>query len=174
MMRRANDPDLATVEALCDRHVPHYEYTILKRKLQKLQGGRLWKRLHHTYFPELRAARVILFFEKAKLEEPTPEEPKEPVVVPEANEVQEPITVIEPVSKPIVLTVPRREVLSVKSNLLFDVAYVPGYDRWCPIPNIAVEYYPLYGHFTFGASLDCPWWQHYADHKFFQIRNYQL
>ena len=179
MMRRANDPDLATVETLCDRHVPHYEYTILKRKLQKLQGGRLWKRLLHTYFPELRAARVILFFEKAKLEEPTPEEPKEPVVVPEANEaneaneVQEPVTP-EPVSKPIVLTVPRREVLSVKSNLLFDAAYVPGYDRWCPIPNIAVEYYPLYGHFTFGASLDCPWWQHYADHKFFQIRNYQL
>ena len=40
----------------------------------------------------------------------------------------------------------------MKSNVLFDFAYVPaGYNRFCPIPNIAVEYYPLHGHFTFGA-----------------------
>ena len=55
-------------------------------------------------------------------------------------------------------TLPRREFLSVKSNLLLDVAYVPGYDRWCPIPTVAIEYYPKNGHFTFGASFDCPWW----------------
>ena len=69
---------------------------------------------------------------------------------------------------------PRREILSIKTNLLFDVAYVPGYDRWCPIPNVALEFYPLHGHFTVGASFDCPWWQHYWDHKYFQIRNYQV
>ncbi len=69
---------------------------------------------------------------------------------------------------------PRREFLSVKTNLLLDVAYVPGYDRWCPIPNIAVEYYPLHGHFTYGASLDFPWWRHYDKYKFFELRNYQL
>ena len=69
---------------------------------------------------------------------------------------------------------PRREWMSVKTNLLLDLAYVPGYNRWCPIPNIAVEFYPKRGHFTFGASLDFPWWQHYNAHKFFQIRNYQL
>ena len=71
-------------------------------------------------------------------------------------------------------TLPRREFLSVKTNLLFDVAYMPGYNRWCPIPNIAVEYYPKSGHFTFGASFDFPWWQDYDAHKYFQIRNYQL
>lgn len=70
--------------------------------------------------------------------------------------------------------VPRREFLSVKSNLLFYAVYMPGYDRWCPIPNVAVEYYPKKGHFTFGASFDFPWWQNYDDHKYFQIRNYQL
>ena len=69
---------------------------------------------------------------------------------------------------------PRREVLSVKSNVLFDFAYMPGYDRFCPIPNVALEYYPLHGHFTYGASFDCPWWQHYDEHKYFQVRNYQL
>lgn len=69
---------------------------------------------------------------------------------------------------------PRRELLSVKTNLLMDAAYVPGYDRWCPMPNIAVEFYPLYGHFTFGASFDMPWWRDYDAHKYFQVRNYQI
>ena len=69
---------------------------------------------------------------------------------------------------------PRREFLSVKTNLLFYGVYMPGYDSWCPIPNVAVEYYPKKGHFTFGASFDCPWWQDYDAHKYFQIRNYQL
>ena len=71
--------------------------------------------------------------------------------------------------------VPRREFLSLKTNLLFYGAYMPGgYDRWCPIPNVAVEYFPKKGHFTFAASLDFPWWQDYDAHKYFQIRNYQL
>lgn len=69
---------------------------------------------------------------------------------------------------------PRREFLSIKTNLLFDVAYVPGYGRWCPIPNVAVEYYPRHGHFTYGASIDFPWWRDYDAHKFFEVRNYQL
>lgn len=64
--------------------------------------------------------------------------------------------------------------LSVKTNLLLDAAYIPGYDRWCPIPNVALEYYPKKGHFTYGASFDMPWWQDYAAHKYFQFRNYQL
>ena len=69
---------------------------------------------------------------------------------------------------------PRRELLSVKTNLLGYVGYMPNYGRYCPIPNVAIEYYPLHGHFTYGASFDCPWWQNYWDHKYFQIRNYQL
>ena len=99
--------------------------------------------------------------------EPTP-------VVVEPAPVVKPVPVDTPLVKPVMLRLPRRELLSVKSNLLFDFAYVPGYDRWCPIPNVALEYYPKRGHFTFGASMDFPWWQHHADHKFFEIRNYQL
>lgn len=83
----------------------------------------------------------------------------------------EPVSVIE---QPDSLPLPRREFLSLKTNLLFYGVYMPGYDRWCPIPNVAVEYYPKKGHFTFGASLDFPWWQDYEGHKYFQIRNYQL
>ena len=73
------------------------------------------------------------------------------------------------------LPVARRELLSVKTNVLFDFAYIPaGYNRFCPIPNIAVEYYPLHGHFTFGASLDFPWWKDYDAHKYMEVRNYQV
>ena len=62
----------------------------------------------------------------------------------------------------------------MKTNLLFYGVYMPGYNRWCPIPNIALEYYPKGGHLTFGASFDMPWWQDYDAHKYFQIRNYQI
>ena len=51
---------------------------------------------------------------------------------------------------------------------------MPGYNRWRPIPNMAIEYYPKKGHMTVGASFDMPWWQDYDAHKYFQIRNYQL
>lgn len=71
-------------------------------------------------------------------------------------------------------TLPRREVLAIKTNLLFYGIYMPGYNRWCPMPNVALEYYPKKGHFTFGASLDMPWWQDYDAHKYFQIRNWQV
>ena len=169
MMRRQSDPDLAVVQRLCDSHLPRYEYTRLKINLQRQQSGRLWKRLLREYFPELRATRIVLFFEQTKETPVTPEIP----VIPETPEITDTLESQEPADT-IYLTLPRRELLSVKTNLLLDLAYMPGYNRWCPIPNIAVEYYPQHGHFTYGASLDFPWWQHHNDHKFFEIRNYQL
>ena len=51
---------------------------------------------------------------------------------------------------------------------------MPGYNRFCPLPNVAIEFYPLRGHFTYGASFDGPWWKHYSKHKYFQLRNYQV
>lgn len=70
--------------------------------------------------------------------------------------------------------IPRRELLAIKTNLLFYGAYIPGYNRWAPIPNVALEYYPKKGHITAGASFDMPWYQDYDAHKYFQFRNYQL
>ncbi|MBP5342176.1 MAG: DUF3575 domain-containing protein [Bacteroidaceae bacterium] len=192
MMHRASDKDYHVVQTLCDRYLPKKNITALKRQLQTTRQGTLWRRLFRQYFPRLRAARVVLFFRKSRTFEQQivttlPEEPKEEqqlvavhgTTTTGANTSavgtgERPVdtVAVTPVSVPI--RKPRREVLSIKSNLLFDFAYVPGYDRWCPIPNVAIEYYPLHGHFTYGFSFDCPWWQHYDDHKFFQIRNYQL
>lgn len=179
LLSRASDMDASYVQDLCDKYLPDNRIAELKAELKAAQGGRLWQRLLKTYFPKLRVVRLILFFRKAQ---PVAAKPgagsldlsKEPVVE------QKPVVVkpvIEPVAEPVEpqqQILPRREFLSVKTNLLFDVAYMPGYNRWCPIPNVALEYYPKKGHFTFGASFDFPWWQDYDAQKYFQIRNYQL
>ncbi len=169
MMRRAGDPDYELVERIVYTYLPVGKYALLKKKLREAQGGRLWYRLFREYYPQLRAARFMLFFKAP----PEPAITRDTVPVPTVQPDTIPIRqVIQPCG-PSVL--PRREFLSVKTNLLFYGAYIPGgYDRWCPIPNIAIEYYPLHGHFTFGASLDIPWWIDYSRHKFFEIRNYQL
>lgn len=169
-MVQAGDPDCDKVKRLFDEYIPNEQYAELKKALQRIDGGKLWRRILVTYFPPLRAARMVIVCSKKN---PPVVEPVEPVVPKEPEVVEVPV-VPEEKPEPWVERYPRRELLSVKTNLLFDVAYVPGYNRWCPIPNVAIEYYPLRGHFTYGASIDFPWWQHYWKHKYFQIRNYQL
>ena len=174
MMSRANDPDYAFVKDLCDRYQDQ-DLNTLKTKLRQAQYGRLWNRLLLTYFPQLRTARFVIYLRKVRpLKAIVPEEP----VIPEV-----PVDTLPVIVEPVLPTIPtpavdtlymRRELLSVKTNLLFYGVYMPGYDRWCPIPNVAIEYYPKRGHFTFGASFDMPWWQDYDAHKYFQLRNYQL
>ena len=166
-MMQDGDPDFGRVKHLFDEYMPRLEYDRLKRALRSIDGGRLWRRLLTTYFPSLRAARLVIVCQRK------PEPKPEPIVV---VEPVKPVEVREPAKpEPWVERYPRREMLSVKTNLLFYGVYMPsGYNRWCPIPNIAIEYYPLKGHFTYGASIDFPWWQDYHAYKYFQIRNYQL
>jgi len=168
MMQRAADPDHALVQELCDTHLPSACYEQLKQELKKAKGGTLWPRLLKDYFPQLRAVRLMLFLRQL----PPPPAP-EPVVE-EVQPVIEPMPVAEPDSVVLYHRLARRELLSIKTNVLYDVAYMPGYNRWCPIPNVAIEYYPKKGHFTYGASFDCPWWTDYSSHKFFEVRNYQV
>ena len=186
MMRRANDPDYGYVRDLTDRYEGQPDQ--LKQKLQRARGGQLWNRLLKEYFPGLRTARIVLVFRRYVPVELEEEEPVVPELDPVVQE-QSPVVLVEPglpevdsiapvpvgtPAEPEPDTIPRREFLSLKTNLLFYGVYMPGYNRWCPIPNVAVEYYPKNGHFTFGASFDFPWWQDYDAHKYFQIRNYQV
>ncbi len=180
LMKRANDPDYDFVKSLVERCQAEGQMAQAKQQLQTARKGQLWRRLLKEYFPDLRAARIVLVFRRYVPEEPVEEPALEPVVEPVIPE-PEPLpidTVITPVEVPVVVAepewLPRREFLSLKTNLLFYGVYMPGYDKWCPIPNVAVEYYPKKGHFTFGASFDFPWWQNYEAHKYFQIRNYQV
>ena len=193
MMRRTGDKDYGYVQAMCDQYLPKKQTARLKAILASARQGTMWLRLYREYFPRLRAARMVFFFyapHKFKQPEvldvtPLPQEPQD---VQEPQEPQEPQDVQKPqegqvvqegqeikLEEPIDTRLFRREVLSVKTNLLLYGFYLPGgYNRWCPIPNVALEYYPKHGHFTYGASIDFPWWRHYYEHKFFEVRNYQL
>ena len=172
MMKRAGDPDYDFVKTLCDKHLRSHQYGQLKQQLRTARHGRLWRRLLKTYYPQLRAARLVLLVRQLPSLPPVV---KDTVVQSEQKTdtiAPTQVVAVQEVTEPEVL--PRRELLAVKTNLLWWGAYVPGYDRWCPIPNVAIEYYPLKGHFTFGASFDMPWWQDYDAHKYFQARNYQV
>ncbi len=170
LMKERKDKDYGRVAAVVDRYIDK-DQRKLKEELMAMDGKALWKRLLSDYFPEMRAARVVLLFRhhiNLDVQKPDAADFSTAIDVP-----LQPSTLRLPVG--MTLRLPRREVLSVKSNLLLDFAYMPGgYNRFCPIPNVAVEYYPMHGHFTFGASFDCPWWQNYREHKYFQVRNYQL
>ncbi len=174
LMKENRDRDYATVAEIANRWKgKDPDQKNLKRELQTTDGGKLWRRLLREYYPELRAARIVLMFRKAPQLKPLPAEPLRPAPMDVADNIVSPTAPLRPLDVSFD-RLPRRELLSVKSNLLYDFAYMPGYDRFCPIPNVAVEFYPLHGHFTYGASFDGPWWQNYGDHKYFQVRNYQV
>lgn len=175
LMRIGHDPMFSQVDSIMSRNRDNTPR--LKRELKRHNGGKLWRHILKTYFPTLRAVRIMAINKELV------DTPKVlPLAMPSANML---FTLPEIGSDlkdfrfefPVVQqkwSKPRRELLSVKTNLLLDLAYIPGYDGFCPIPNVAIEYYPLHGHFTYGASFDGPWWQHYNKHKYFQLRNYQL
>ena len=173
LMKERNDRDYQRVAKVIERYAGDNQER-MKGEMMAMDEGRLWKRLLHEYFPKMRTARVVLFFKRRR----QPIETQSIGTYSFINKVEDSLPVCPPlryVPVAVEQRMARREFLSVKTNLLFDFAYMPfGYNRFCPIPNIAIEYYPLHGHFTYGASLDFPWWQHYQKHKYFQIRNYQL
>mgnify|MGYP002519257547 CR=1 FL=1 len=177
MMWMQKDVNFPIVDRLMKQHADNNGN--LKAALKAYNGGKLWQHILHQYFPKLRAVRIMAIDEKLVEDIPLSEYAKNlgrlfpfQLHFPENT----PIHVNVPYSQeePLVLEEARRELVSVKTNLLYDFAYMPGYDRFCPIPNVAIEYYPLHGHFTYGASFEGPWWQHYQAHKYFQVRNYQL
>ena len=169
-MKKADDPNYNYVKDICDHYLAKNDEKQLKKVLMTVQGGKLWRYLLKTYYPQLRAARFMLFFRQRPdiITDPTIVRemvlPKKELVLPD------PILPVLPSEEVLI----RKKLLAVKTNLLFWGAYIPGYNRWAPIPNIALEYYPLKGHFTYGASFDMPWYQDYKAHKYFQFRNYQV
>ena len=64
-------------------------------------------------------------------------------------------------------------VVAVSTNLLYDLTYIPGYGL-TSIPSFSLEYYPAAGHWTVGADVEWPMWQHFDTHRFMQINNITL
>ena len=181
LMKRAADPDYDSVKALCDSYLGQ-DIALLKQSLNTAQGGHLWQRLLRDYFPQLRTARFVIILRKynprPEVMDIKPYVPEKPVIRTEVATLTDslPMTTGLPAgpTQERDTILPRRELLSLKTNLLFYAVYMPGYGRWCPIPNVALEYYPRRGHLTYGLSFDMPWWQDYDAHKYFQLRNYQI
>lgn len=166
LMKLRKDDYLPVVDSLMNQYAA--DVILLKEAMIRQDRGKLWQHLYHNYFPSLRSVRIMAIKRAEKEEE---NERKEN----ERKEIEiEKIEETEKIEKEETEGHERRELMSVKTNLLFDLAYMPGYNRFCPIPNVAIEFYPLHGHFTYGASFDGPWWKHYSKHKYFQLRNYQV
>ncbi len=67
----------------------------------------------------------------------------------------------------------RIPVLSLKTNLLYDAFFIPGY-RYSPIVNAELEYYFPRRNWSIMAGMEFPWWSKDEDHYYFQMRDYQL
>lgn len=180
-MRQAGDPDAALVSRMVSEGIS--DPVKLKKQLIHYQDGDLWHRIKAIYFPALRASRFMIIFPEnhagdimslgiQPLRLPTPDpapQVKFPTELSLDNLFRQPMPVVVPHDST------RREMLSVKTNMLGWGLVIPQYGGWCPIPNVALEYYPAHGHMTYGASLDCPWWVgNTTNHKYMEVRNYQL
>lgn len=180
MMRQANDPDAALVSRMVAEGMS--DPVKLKSQLIHYNGGSLWRRLLKEYFPPLRASRFMIIFPENHAGDILnlgiqPLRPSDLDLAPRVS-FPDALTLGKVFDYEPQLELPndsvRRELLSVKTNLLEWVAYVPQYG-WCPMPNVELEYYPRHGHWTFGATFDCPWWiGNTTNHKYFELRNYQL
>lgn len=173
LMKLRKDDYLPVVDSLMNQYAA--DVILLKEAMIRQDRGKLWQHLYHNYFPSLRSVRIMAI-KRAEKEEDKREEIERKENERKENEIEkiEEIEKTEKIEKEETEGDERRELMSVKTNLLFDLVYMPGYNHFCPIPNVAIEYYPLHGHFTYGASFDTPWWKHYSKHKYFQLRNYQV
>lgn len=172
LLRLEHDAYYPTLDSLFNRY--GNKVLQLKEAAIRQDQGKFWLHLYHNYFPRLRSVRIMAINKSLA----RTEKPQMDMLI---SSIQRPLLSLDsmmpkqeiiPLSS--IARTYRRELLSIKTNLLFDLAYMPGYNRFCPIPNVAIEYYPLHGHFTYGASFDGPWWKNYDAHKYFQLRNYQL
>ena len=168
LMRQRRDADYPLVRAIVDSL--DGDDRAIKAALIAERQGELFRRLAKDYFPELRAVRIMVTCQTEAL----PRQHFQPVALAATSDaVAKSVVPLLPCGVPAAAQ-PRRELLSVKTNLLEYGAYIPKYG-WCPMPNVALEYYPRHGHLTLGASLDFPWWIGNTDnHKYFELRNYTL
>ena len=169
LMEMKSDVDYETVKLIWDEC--QGDEACCKERLQKVQGGKLWKRLLKEYYPELRAARIILWFTE-HVPEPEPEPEPEPVVnlEPEIEPEPEPET---SVIVPLPVTLPRRHIVAARTNLVRDFLYMPRIG-FAPSPDLQFEFYPLAGHLTYNMGFTWNNIRNYDQHKFFQIRDAQV
>lgn len=201
LMREAHDPDAALVDSLCKMW--DGKPTDLKWSLMTAKNRTLWKRMLKEYFPTLRATRVKLHFspdpqyaenggpaagpescqecpciDKISGEPKDTTTTKQPtdteIVAPaDSTNIGGPIDIIDITEKTDSIPIHRRPVLAVSTNLIYDLWYMPSFG-FAPMWNGKVEFYPRRGHFTYALGFMEPYYHKWDEHKFFQIRNYEI
>lgn len=171
LLRERQDPLASFVEGAIRRHGNDTE--ALKAELKA--NRRNWQHLLHDVFPVLRASRMIVYLEAPWT---TPWQTVQSFA-PEGLQTQH--TALAPIAMLPALTptpetpveplrVPRRHVLALRTNLLYDFFYYPDYGM-APTPTFALEFYPLRGHVTYNVRLMLADWERWSEHKFWQIQD---
>lgn len=173
LMHKANDPDYKLVKRIYDECGA--DELCCKRKL--MANKTLWQRLLKEYFPQLRSARMILWFSEPD-EEHAPLAVPEPVaIVPKSMPVPTDAaisqTLIMPEQEPVTEKLPRRHLIAIRTNLVHDLFYMPQFG-WAFSPNVQLEYYPLKGHYTYNIGMTWGTKRKWDSQEFFQVRDFQL
>ena len=177
LMQRAGDRDYAVVKGIYDECGA--DELCCKERLMKYDRGTLWRRLLKEYFPQLRAARLILWFSEPDEEhappavvdfrpEATPDSVTGHVTTPAF--VYTPLPAYTPAAEPIAEG--RRHVVAVRTNLVHDCFVMPGFG-FAPSPNLQLEFYPLGGHLTYNVGATWGTLRHWTTHEFWQVRDVQ-
>lgn len=165
LMKQTHDADAAAVSRIwqeCEG-----DELQCKKSLMALGGGKVWKRLIKEYFPQLRQARVMLWFGTP----PTILKPEAGPLVKAFNDAMPEIPTVEvPFEKPVEQRLP---LLAVRTNLVHDFFYMPNFG-FAPSGNIQLEYFPRHGHLTYNAGFTFSNHRHWNECKFFQVRDVQL
>lgn len=179
LMKKADDKDYKIVKDIYDGCGG--DELCCKKRLMAYNKGALWRRLLTTYFPQLRAARLILWFcepdqeHAAKVEVATEvPETNYVLVAPVKDEVvqaTDSMMVIVPPQE--VLEYSRRHLIAARTNLVHDLFYMPKFG-WAFSPNIQFEYYPLKGHYTFNVGMTWGTNRKWDTQEFWQVRDFQM
>ena len=162
---------LALVEA--DPKVPHREQTIeflrdiIARcadgereadnnvgRLSRFMGGEPYRYMYRNLFPELRASRLILWYDRVW--NPRKVQPLH-LSAPMSVDLKMQPAPLNPV--PVIPTLSKPFYMGVKSNLLYDTALVP---------NVGVEFY-LGANLSVAANWMYAWWTHRSSDWFWRI-----
>lgn len=172
LMEREGDPLASTVADIIGRSGGPGSVEKVKRALMEHDGGRLWTYLFDTYYPRLRAARVVLWFRPVcgphVFERCSPK-----AFIPAAEWSAPAAGQLSWQRAPVTAAVERRHMLSLSTNLLYDAFYMPNYG-WAPMVNVGVEFFPRSGKLSYRASFMFPYYHRWGRNKFFQIRDYRL
>lgn len=169
LIARSDDPEKEAILDVIDRY--RGDDLATKDALRRLNGGTTWYRLLTNYFPQLRSARVIFYFvslDAAPI--------KGPVANPALPTTLPPMTSIY---YKLLFPTQREPMLSVKTNLLYDLFFVPGV-AFDPVLNVEVEYYPRNSKWSILGEYEFPWWSDDegmrpdSKHHYFQALNGQL